>query len=84
MTPSWNRYAGNFEGTGHCLNTNKFGVLAEETTVEIPRVEQHDTGGRNASNRTRTLEKQKIIHTRRSICPQELPLSVVLVLVGCE
>ena len=25
------------------FNTNKFGVLAEETTDEIPHIEQHDT-----------------------------------------
>ena len=53
MTTSWNEYAGNFGGGGHFgglnlfgFNTNKFGAPAEETTVEIPRVEQHVTSER--------------------------------------
>ena len=50
VTTSWNGYAGNFGGTGHfggldlfCLDTTKFGARAEDTTGEIPHVEQHGT-----------------------------------------
>ena len=42
-TTSWNGHDGDFEGTGNfgVLSTHKFGAAPEETTGEIPHVEQH-------------------------------------------
>ena len=49
-TTSWNGHVVNFGGGRNfggldlfCLNTNNFGVLAEETIDEIPHIEQHGT-----------------------------------------
>ena len=44
-TTSWNGYARNFGGLNiFCLNTNRFGALAGETTDEIPHTKTYTIG----------------------------------------
>ena len=77
-TTSWNGHVEKFGGAGNCLrtqlvcclNTNKFGVLAEETIDETTHIEQHRTQSYTIGDAIRpcspeAVTQKEIIRSRR-------------------